>query len=68
MSAVFTGRPGKFVGLKETIAGFKALLEGQGDDYPEAAFYMTGTLEEALEEGKRLASEASKGKWENYNS
>lgn len=48
MSEVFTGRKGKFVELKDTIEGFAALLEGKGDDYPEAAFYMQGTLEEAF--------------------
>ena len=60
MSEVFTGRKGKFVELKDTIEGFSALLEGKGDDYPEAAFYMQGTLEEAFEEGKRLAMSAAK--------
>jgi ATP synthase F1 beta subunit len=45
MSEIFTGRKGKFVELKDTIDGFTALLEGKGDDYPEAAFYMQGTLE-----------------------
>lgn len=45
MSEVFTGRKGKFVELPETIDGFEALLHGKGDDYPEAAFYMQGTLE-----------------------
>jgi len=60
MSAIFTGREGKFVTLAQTVQGFKALLGGEGDDYPEAAFYMTGTLEEALEEGKKLAQEAQK--------
>ena len=60
MSEIFTGRKGKFVELKETIEGFEALLEGKGDDYPEAAFYMQGTLEEAFEEGKRLAMQAAK--------
>jgi F0F1-type ATP synthase beta subunit len=49
MSEVFTGRKGKFVELKDTISAFEALLEGKGDDYPEAAFYMQGTLEEAFE-------------------
>lgn len=62
MSEIFTGRKGKFVELKDTIEGFSALLEGKGDDYPEAAFYMQGTLEEAFEEGKRLAMQAAK-KW-----
>jgi ATP synthase F1 beta subunit len=60
MSEIFTGRKGKFVELKDTIDGFAALLEGKGDDYPEAAFYMQGTLEEAFEEGKRLALQAAK--------
>jgi ATP synthase F1 beta subunit len=60
MSEIFTGRKGKFVELKDTIEGFSALLEGKGDDYPEAAFYMQGTLEEAFEEGKRLAVQAAK--------
>jgi ATP synthase F1 beta subunit len=60
MSEIFTGRKGKFVELKDTIEGFSALLEGKGDDYPEAAFYMQGTLEEAFEEGKRLAMQAGK--------
>ncbi len=60
MSEIFTGRKGKFVELKDTIEGFSALLEGKGDDYPEAAFYMQGTLEEAFEEGKKLAMQAAK--------
>ena len=60
MSEVFTGRKGKFVELKDSIEGFAALLEGQGDDYPEAAFYMQGTLEESFEEGKKLAMQAAK--------
>ena len=42
---------------------FLALLEGEGDDYPEAGFYMMGTLEEAFEEGRRLAREAGGNKW-----
>jgi len=60
MSAIFTGREGKFVTLAQTVQGFKALLGGEGDDYPEAAFYMTGTLEEALEEGKKISTRSSK--------
>lgn len=58
MSEAFSGRKGKFVKLEQTIEGFSALLEGEGDDYPEAAFYMTGTLEEAVEEGMRLAKQS----------
>merc|ERR1711937_1019562 len=60
MSEIFTGRKGKFVDLKDSIEGFAALLEGQGDDYPEAAFYMQGCMEESFEEGKKLAMQASK--------
>lgn len=59
MSEVFSGRKGKFVKLQETIDGFAALLEGAGDDYPEAAFYLTGTLEEAFEEGIKLTMQSS---------
>jgi len=56
MSEVFSGRAGRFVSLNDTILGFASLLEGEGDEYPEAAFYMMGTMEEAFEEGRRLAS------------
>ena len=62
MSEVFSGKPGKFVKIEDTVSGFGALLEGEGDDYPELAFYMTGTLEEAMEEGVRLAREAEANK------
>lgn len=54
MSEAFSGKKGKFVKLEESISGFKALLEGAGDDYPEAAFFMTGTVEEAIKEGEKL--------------
>jgi ATP synthase F1 beta subunit len=60
MSEVFSGKPGKFVPLNETIDGFSALLQGQGDEYPESAFYMTGNLEEAFANGRRLAAESEK--------
>jgi len=59
MSEVFSGRKGKFVSLAESINGFKALLEGAGDEFPENAFYMQGTLEDAFEEAKRIASQAT---------
>jgi ATP synthase F1 beta subunit len=62
MSEVFSGRPGKFVPLNETIDGFNALMSGQGDEFPENAFYMVGNLDEAFENGRRLASEAEKNK------
>jgi len=51
MSEVFSGKKGKFVLLKDTIEGFGALLSGEGDLYPEAAFYMVGDLKEAFEQG-----------------
>jgi len=60
MSEVFSGKPGKLVPLNETIDGFSALLSGQGDEYPESAFYMTGNLDEAFEQGRRLAAESEK--------
>jgi F0F1-type ATP synthase beta subunit len=56
MSEVFSGRKGRFVSLADTVVGFKALLDGEGDEYPENAFYMMGTMEEAIEEGRRLAA------------
>ncbi|HEX4556051.1 MAG TPA: F0F1 ATP synthase subunit beta, partial [Xanthobacteraceae bacterium] len=53
------GSPGKLVDLKDTIRGFKDLVEGKYDHLPEAAFYMVGAIEEAVEKGKRLAAEAA---------
>jgi len=50
----FTGTPGKYVPLKETIRGFKEILEGKHDDLPEAAFYMVGTIDEAVEKAKKM--------------
>src|SRR4249920_2230861 len=59
VAEVFTGSPGKFVDLADTIKGFKGLCEGKYDHLPEAAFYMVGTIEEAVEKGKKLAAEAA---------
>jgi F-type H+/Na+-transporting ATPase subunit beta len=59
VAEVFTGFPGVFVALEDTIRGFKGLVEGKYDHLPEAAFYMVGTIEEAVEKGKRLAAEAA---------
>src|SRR5215210_4745481 len=59
VAEVFTGSPGKLVDLADTIRGFKGLVEGKYDHLPEAAFYMVGTIEEAVEKGKRLAAEAA---------
>jgi len=50
----FTGRPGKYVPIKETIRGFKEILEGKHDDLPEQAFYMVGTIEEAVEKAEKI--------------
>jgi F-type H+/Na+-transporting ATPase subunit beta len=59
VAEVFTGSPGVFVDLADTIRGFKGLCEGKYDYLPEAAFYMVGTIEQAVEKGKRLAAEAA---------
>jgi F-type H+-transporting ATPase subunit beta len=59
VGAVFTGLPGVFVDLADTIRGFKGLCDGKYDHLPEAAFYMVGTIEDAVEKGKRLTSEAA---------
>jgi F-type H+-transporting ATPase subunit beta len=58
VAEVFTGSPGKLVDLADTIKGFKGLVEGKYDNLPEAAFYMVGTIEEAVEKGKKLAEAA----------
>jgi len=50
----FTGTPGKYVPVKETVRGFKEILEGKHDDLPEAAFYMVGTIDEAVAKAKEL--------------
>ncbi|PWB67711.1 MAG: F0F1 ATP synthase subunit beta, partial [Deltaproteobacteria bacterium] len=50
----FTGIPGKYVRLEETIRSFKEIVDGKHDDLPEQAFYMVGTIEEAIEKGKKL--------------
>ena len=54
VAEVFTGSPGKYVSLKDTIAGFKGLLAGEYDDLPEQAFYMVGSIEEAAEKAKNM--------------
>jgi F-type H+-transporting ATPase subunit beta len=59
VAEVFTGSPGKLVSLKDTIAGFKGLVEGKYDHLPEAAFYMVGTIEEAVQKAQKLAAEAA---------
>ena len=59
VAEVFTGSPGKLVSLEDTIKGFKGLVEGKYDHLPEAAFYMVGSIEEAVEKAQRLAAEAA---------
>jgi F-type H+-transporting ATPase subunit beta len=59
VAEVFTGSPGKFVDLADTIKGFRGLCEGKYDHLPEQAFYMVGTIEDAVEKGKKLAAEAA---------
>jgi len=54
VAEVFTGTPGKFVSLADTIAGFKALVEGKYDHLPESAFYMVGTIDEAVEKAAKI--------------
>ncbi|OYW57997.1 MAG: F0F1 ATP synthase subunit beta [Rhizobiales bacterium 17-65-6] len=59
VAEVFTGSPGKLVDLQDTIKGFKGLVEGKYDHLPEQAFYMVGSMDEAIEKGKKLAAEAA---------
>ncbi|CAN5301465.1 F0F1 ATP synthase subunit beta [soil metagenome] len=59
VAEVFTGAPGVFVDLADTIKGFKGLVAGEYDHLPEPAFYMVGTIEQAVEKAKKLAAEAA---------
>jgi len=59
VAEVFTGSPGKLVPVEETIKGFKGIVAGDYDDLPEAAFYMVGSIDEAIEKAKKLAAEAA---------
>jgi F-type H+-transporting ATPase subunit beta len=59
VAEVFTGTPGVFVKLEDTIKGFKGIVAGDYDDLPEAAFYMVGTIDDAVGKAKRLAAEAA---------
>lgn len=54
VAEIFTGSPGKYVSLKETIRGFKAILNGEFDDLPEQAFYMVGSIDEVDVKAKAL--------------
>ena len=57
VAEVFTGTPGKYVPLKETIRGFKEILDGKHDDLPESAFYMVGTIDEVIEQARKMKGE-----------
>jgi len=59
VAEVFTGSPGKLVDLESTIKGFDAICKGEYDHLPEAAFYMVGTIEEAIKKAENLANEAA---------
>ena len=54
VAETFTGIPGKYVPLKETIRGFKMIIDGEMDEYPEAAFFNVGTIDEVIEKAKTL--------------
>jgi F-type H+-transporting ATPase subunit beta len=57
VAETFTGTPGKYVKLEETIRGFKEIVEGKHDELPEQAFYMVGGIEEAEERARQLAGD-----------
>jgi F-type H+-transporting ATPase subunit beta len=57
VAEAFTGTPGKYVSLKETIRGFKEILDGKHDDLPETAFYMVGTIDEVIEKAQKMKGE-----------
>jgi F-type H+-transporting ATPase subunit beta len=59
VAEVFTGSPGKLVELESTIKGFDAICKGEYDHLPEAAFYMVGTIEEAIEKAEKMAKDAA---------
>ncbi|NKI36221.1 F0F1 ATP synthase subunit beta [Wenzhouxiangella sp. XN79A] len=59
VAEVFTGSPGVYVSLKDTIRGFKGIVDGEYDHLPEQAFYMVGTIEEAVEKGEKMAEKAA---------
>ena len=59
VAEVFTGSPGVFVDLQDTIKGFKGIVAGEYDDLPEQAFYMCGKIEESMEKARKMAAEAA---------
>jgi F-type H+-transporting ATPase subunit beta len=59
VAEVFTGSPGVFVNLEDTIKGFKGIVAGEYDEMPEGSFYMVGTIEEAVDKARKMAGEAA---------
>ena len=59
VAETFTGRPGRYVPVKETVRGFREILEGKWDQLPEQAFYMIGGIEEAAEQAEKMEKEAA---------
>jgi F-type H+-transporting ATPase subunit beta len=59
VAEIFTGSPGVLVAVEDTIKGFKAIVAGEYDHLPEAAFYMVGTIEDAVAKAKKLAADAA---------
>ncbi len=57
VAEVFTGQPGKYVKLEDTIRGFTEILDGKHDELPEQAFYMVGTIEDAVAKGREQSGE-----------
>ena len=57
VAEAFTGTPGKYVPIAETVRGFKEIIEGKHDELPEQAFYMVGGIEEAVEKAKKMMGE-----------
>ncbi len=59
VAEVFTGTPGVFVQLEDTIKGFRMIVDGELDHLPESAFYMVGTIDEAIQKAQKMAEEAA---------
>ena len=57
VAEAFTGQPGRYVPVKDTVTGFREILDGKHDDLPEQAFYMVGTIDEAVEKAKKMREE-----------
>ena len=62
VAEVFTGLTGQYVPVKETVRGFKEILDGKHDDLPEDAFFMVGTIEMAVEKGRKILAESGDAK------